>query len=450
MPVHYCSNLECRPPFLFVGPSAALSIIADPQVWALCVTLAAVFWVLLGRMIANRASWLEVSLELSRDALRVSYPRCKQSPELVIPWSDVGEVLALSPEPMGDLVMIFVRNEKLQGQIQRSMRASFGSGFWLGSPWVSDDTLSGLRILSSTPPAAEVCGLVLEWRNKSLRPATSITTASEVPESPTASRTESAPEPDNPAEVPSEWRNQIKAICALYPGDDLLVGTVIPVGKMSAALQAFPLPERERPVALIVTTPSGHVDRGMLIGSSGIGWRNIGENAKCLRWEQVDRIARTAGDGRYVTIGHSFLFSLSDSRYDLGRAEKLLSELSAAHRVRFKVVTAARPVTATRPRGQVDIGAATYGELLSLPGIGPAEAKLILQHRGHGGIDSLDRLAVLLEMKPHMVERLRGRVLFAQRPSMEQSAPYRRSVKRRTRNPHQLCVGLAVESSIEL
>ena len=63
---------------------------------------------------------------------------------------------------------------------------------------------------------------------------------------------------------------------------------------------------------------------------------------------------------------------------------------------------------------EVDVSSSTYAELLSLPGIGPAEAALVLKCRVEtGGPYSLEELATLLQLKPHSTERLRGKVAFS-------------------------------------
>lgn len=77
---------------------------------------------------------------------------------------------------------------------------------------------------------------------------------------------------------------------------------------------------------------------------------------------------------------------------------------------------------------EVDVSSATYAELLSLPGIGPAEAALVLKCRVEtGGPYSLQELASLLQMKPHSTERLRGKVTFSMPDPGALSKPDRKS-----------------------
>ncbi len=81
---------------------------------------------------------------------------------------------------------------------------------------------------------------------------------------------------------------------------------------------------------------------------------------------------------------------------------------------------------ATNP---IDINSADYDLLLELPGIGAAEAKMILGKRAAGDhFSELDELADFLGLKPHKTERLRNRVVFMKKPSRQaqssDSAPY--------------------------
>lgn len=63
---------------------------------------------------------------------------------------------------------------------------------------------------------------------------------------------------------------------------------------------------------------------------------------------------------------------------------------------------------------QVDINTARREELLTLPGIGAAEAGLILKRTQSGqGFGSLEELEDSLRLKPHKTSQLRGRVRFS-------------------------------------
>jgi DNA uptake protein ComE-like DNA-binding protein len=63
---------------------------------------------------------------------------------------------------------------------------------------------------------------------------------------------------------------------------------------------------------------------------------------------------------------------------------------------------------------KIDINTATRNQLLTLPGIGAADVGLILQRtQNGGGFASLDELAAALNLKPHKVSHLQGKVRFS-------------------------------------
>jgi hypothetical protein len=65
----------------------------------------------------------------------------------------------------------------------------------------------------------------------------------------------------------------------------------------------------------------------------------------------------------------------------------------------------------------VDINTADREALLALPGIGVAEAGLILKRTQSGqGFGDLEELADYLSLKPHKTSRLRGKVRFSSQP----------------------------------
>jgi DNA uptake protein ComE-like DNA-binding protein len=68
----------------------------------------------------------------------------------------------------------------------------------------------------------------------------------------------------------------------------------------------------------------------------------------------------------------------------------------------------------------VDINTADREALLALPGIGVAEAGLIVKRTQSGqGFGTLEELADYLSLKPHKTSRLRGKVRFSSRPRGE-------------------------------
>jgi DNA uptake protein ComE-like DNA-binding protein len=79
---------------------------------------------------------------------------------------------------------------------------------------------------------------------------------------------------------------------------------------------------------------------------------------------------------------------------------------------------------ATKQQTKVyDVNTASYNDLLSLPGIGAAEAKLLLNYRGAGRFPySITELVELLNLKPHIGNRLEGLVFFSKLKAVPEAA----------------------------
>jgi hypothetical protein len=76
------------------------------------------------------------------------------------------------------------------------------------------------------------------------------------------------------------------------------------------------------------------------------------------------------------------------------------------------------PAAAAAP--VIDLNHAAEQEIAGLPGIGPILAKRVIQLRqAEGGFSSVDELAQLLNLKPHVLEQLRPRVMLGQRARTE-------------------------------
>lgn len=58
---------------------------------------------------------------------------------------------------------------------------------------------------------------------------------------------------------------------------------------------------------------------------------------------------------------------------------------------------------------KIDVNSAGEGELAALPGIGTILAKrIVAERRSRGGFQSVDELATVVELKPHVLQRVRG------------------------------------------
>lgn len=76
---------------------------------------------------------------------------------------------------------------------------------------------------------------------------------------------------------------------------------------------------------------------------------------------------------------------------------------------------------------RVDINLASEGEISGLPGVGPILAKrTVALRREQGGFGSVEEFGEALGLRPHVVQRLRGRVAFS--PGRQDESPSGRVV----------------------
>ena len=97
-----------------------------------------------------------------------------------------------------------------------------------------------------------------------------------------------------------------------------------------------------------------------------------------------------------------------------GRPYKTVDDLTTAG-VPAAIVAKIKPLAiATALPAAVDVNTATVGQLETLPGVGPAMAKAIMEARPYNKFDDLGRVKGLGEAK---LAALRGRVSFAKAPT---------------------------------
>jgi uncharacterized iron-regulated membrane protein len=61
----------------------------------------------------------------------------------------------------------------------------------------------------------------------------------------------------------------------------------------------------------------------------------------------------------------------------------------------------------------VNVNLANFDQIISLPGIGAAEAKMIMERRASHPFRSVNDLVHFLDLKPHKADRLENRVIFS-------------------------------------
>lgn len=210
----------------------------------------------------------------------------------------------------------------------------------------------------------------------------------------------------------------ITEICAHYSGKYYYVGEKIPQKNLEIAVKCYPLPDGDQVLALIDSSPSWIT--GFAIGLHGVSWREGRSKASSLRWNQIHNLPISVEGAlvRVIKFGDTYTVSamgLSLSNKDI---LKLLLELQRATETYYKTNTSTSnqnvqpsliPTTAIE---LVDINIADFNLLLTLPGIGAAEAKMIGSRQASGAFfESLDDMVEFLHLKPHNAEKLKALVI---------------------------------------
>lgn len=225
----------------------------------------------------------------------------------------------------------------------------------------------------------------------------------------------------------SEWVIELTQVCSHYSGMGYYVSELIPEKKLRNALKAYPPPGGGRVVALIDTTLFGAADDGMLIGENGLSWHNFLAESKVssMSWDRFSK-ATVSLVGQNIHIGSDgAIFETLGTSLDTDKIFELLRNLQVLYNE--STTHERRESKPTFPeKGEplsIAVNLASHDSLLELPGIGVAEAMLILGRCDAGEyFSSVEELAEFLNLKPHKAEQLRNRVTFLKPGSPSPSA----------------------------
>ena len=223
-------------------------------------------------------------------------------------------------------------------------------------------------------------------------------------------------------------------VCARFSGTDFYVAELIPEKRLENALKHYPLENGNgsKVIALIDTTVMGSADNGMLIHNQGLSWKNwiLPSKITSLKWKEFEELAISV-KGTKIHFGNDAVFETAASQFGAEKTFGLLSDIgklveywpSQSSQSKTQKETApenetwqdrVKRLTSPSEKVLIDINRASFEDLLSLPGIGAAEAKLIQDRRESLPFQSLDSLVDFLGLKPHKADQLKDRVIFSE------------------------------------
>ena len=211
-----------------------------------------------------------------------------------------------------------------------------------------------------------------------------------------------------------EWPAGLIDACSSLTAHGYYIGDLIPEKKRAAAMANYPLPGDGVLLALIDGTVFGSAAKGLAVGREGIAWKSGSEKPVKILWSYLARSEISSGDFK-VSVG-TLKFDNSGSGIKLEKVESFLLGLQSyalllgstngpvSHGESKAVGRTSKSVSIPSPI--VEINSAEFDELLALPGIGAAEAQMILKRRSERAFSSNTELADYLDLKPHIVTKL--------------------------------------------
>lgn len=210
------------------------------------------------------------------------------------------------------------------------------------------------------------------------------------------------------------WPSELIDVCSSLTSNGYYVGNLIPNKKRSAALANYPPPGNSDILALIDATLFGTATQGLAVGKNGVSWKNGYNQPVQMSWRELAKCEISAAELK-VSVGNE-KFDNSFSGIKLPAVESLLIRL----RDYARALASDDKVSEARPENKqpsepkaidgsrliVAINIAEFDELLALPGIGAAEAKMIIKRRDESPFKSVAELVDFLDLKPHLVSRL--------------------------------------------
>ena len=152
-------------------------------------------------------------------------------------------------------------------------------------------------------------------------------------------------------------------VCAKYTAPDFFVGAVIPEKKLVNARNRYPVPDRERIVALLDTTVFGSAKTGLAIGETGLHWRNASAETSrtYMSWREFASVPLTPKGVMppKIEMGKGVAVELSSGGLSKKDAAKLLADLQ--HLARSPSTDAPVSIGNTGERWMLAMGGQQFG-----------------------------------------------------------------------------------------
>lgn len=222
------------------------------------------------------------------------------------------------------------------------------------------------------------------------------------------------------------FNGEIEQLCAGFSFGDYYVAELIPSTKRANAMTNYAPPGGGEIIALVDATVFGSAKDGLAIGPHGISWHNNSATPTpitSLTWAQFAS-ALLVGNGSTLSIGEGKLWlggsqmkpeQLIEVLYALKRSlnNSRSSQTAEVNDSASKTPPLEEMTSVAKAPIPIMLNNANLDDLITLPGIGVAEAHLIIKRRVERPFTSATELVQFLDLKPHLGVRMESRASFS-------------------------------------